>query len=290
MKKNEKKEVKFNPADYKYMDAIPFKGWIWEFIRRSQGYNHLYRKIQDLISIERKGQPVDYSTDHKAYTAFTSQIEDIGLTPLHETYETQEYGDHTLLCEECRKKGLSLPTNSSPLIRYGHFIYCFDRSHEPWYFYGIPDPAIGYSKLRYHPTIKGLSHLKCRSFDDLKKIPDWVLPSPLSILGFLSPSGILEDTIYVGIRKDAKISDIEKNFVPTIKDHLKPKRSRRRDEKWKYYLIVYDLVKGEMSYPEISEILITIYPENRNLFDFRNIENYYKNSLVLIDGGYKKYI
>ncbi|MBE0426373.1 MAG: hypothetical protein IBX72_06975 [Nitrospirae bacterium] len=288
-KKKERQITKFNSTDYEYMDNLPLVGWMWEFIRRSEAYQSLYSKICHFISIEREGQPVDYDTERKAYSDFTAEIEDIGLIPLKMPYKTQEHDDYTLLCEECQKKGISLPTNSSPLIRYGYFIYCFERWHSCW-FHGIPDPALGYFRLRCSPTINGLSYLKCKSYDDLKKIPDWVLPSPLSVLLFLSPSDIPEDTIYVGIRKDAKISDIEKKFIPTIKDYLKPKKSRRRDEKWKYYLIVYDLVKEEMSYSEISEILITVYPEYKSLFDLKNIENYYKNALVLIEGGYKKYL
>lgn len=53
-KKN--KEVKFNPADYEYMDKLPLEGWIWEFMRRSQAYKNLYSKIRDLITIERRGR------------------------------------------------------------------------------------------------------------------------------------------------------------------------------------------------------------------------------------------
>ncbi len=44
-KENEeaKKDLKFNPADYDYIDDISFDGWCWEFIRRSYSYNlHLH--------------------------------------------------------------------------------------------------------------------------------------------------------------------------------------------------------------------------------------------------------
>lgn len=37
------KEIKFNPADYDYMDKIPLAGWIWEFVRRNKGYMKFFK-------------------------------------------------------------------------------------------------------------------------------------------------------------------------------------------------------------------------------------------------------
>jgi len=44
------KEIKFNPADYEYMDKMSLEGWIWEFMRRSeehQKYWSEYKVMKD---------------------------------------------------------------------------------------------------------------------------------------------------------------------------------------------------------------------------------------------------
>lgn len=44
------------------------------------------------------------------------------------------------------------------------------------------------------------------------------------------------------------------------------------------------------AYPEIADVLKKAYPKDKNLFNERNIENYYKKAEKLIRlGDYKKY-
>ncbi len=66
-------------------------------------------------------------------------------------------------------------------------------------------------------------------------------------------------------------------------------------------LIVYDMKQKGLSYSEISELMYQAYACNEkqndvqdkltdNAFDLRTIENYHKNALALIAGGFKKYM
>lgn len=140
---------------------------------------------------------------------------------------------------------------------------------------GIPDPDIGYSKFsdKYVPDMKEASLINCQTYGQLLSqigVCGWSC-----LLSVLSPTGTPEDAIYIGIKKTAKISDIEKILLPTIKKYLAPKKSKLREEKWKYYLIVHDLVKNFINYSEISEQLTQFYPEQNNLLDAKNIENYF---------------
>jgi hypothetical protein len=119
-----------------------------------------------------------------------------------------------------------------------------------------------------------------------------------------------EDTIYVGISKKAKVKDIEDYLLPEIRKYLQPKTVRVRNDKWLYYLIVYDLKKmhdQKISYRDIALKLTDTYPlikvvklvkgekktvseESSKYFTAKNCENFYKEAVVLINGDYKNYL
>src|ERR1035437_577520 len=44
MRKEKRKGIKFNPADYDYMDNMSMPSWRWEFIRRTKDYPAFYEK------------------------------------------------------------------------------------------------------------------------------------------------------------------------------------------------------------------------------------------------------
>lgn len=44
--REESSSIKFNPADYAYLDDIPLAGWMWEFIGRSPDYIERYKDIK----------------------------------------------------------------------------------------------------------------------------------------------------------------------------------------------------------------------------------------------------
>jgi hypothetical protein len=82
-----------------------------------------------------------------------------------------------------------------------------------------------------------------------------------------------------------------------------PDRTKIRDDRWKYYLIIYDLKQnnslGRLSYEDIAYVMCNAYKKVRigkrtrmsaDYFDKRNCENFYKGALALINGDYRKYL
>lgn len=98
------------------------------------------------------------------------------------------------------------------------------------------------------------------------------------------------DTLLLRVNLERSKEEIEKNLEDILKTYKKRRTSSQRLDKWKYYIIVYDLRKKQMTFKEIADILSTAYPDNKNLFDERNVEGYYDKACKLISGEYKKYI
>lgn len=107
----------------------------------------------------------------------------------------------------------------------------------------------------------------------------------------------LRNTLYIGISTEAKIDDIRRELEAILKEYIKTKKARIRDDKWKYYLITYDLKSTypNLSYDDISDQLVDAYPyirakEGSDYFDAKNCENFYKSACDLINGEYRKYL
>jgi hypothetical protein len=75
-----------------------------------------------------------------------------------------------------------------------------------------------------------------------------------------------------------------------LRANRKKTKGKLRTNKWKYYLIVYDLCQKDFTYKNIANTLTMVYPGDKDVLDEKNIENYYGRALALINGGYKKYI
>ncbi|WP_420264071.1 hypothetical protein [Candidatus Magnetominusculus dajiuhuensis] len=103
-----------------------------------------------------------------------------------------------------------------------------------------------------------------------------------------------KDSLVVRIDLRLGRDEIMRQIGQYLDIHVIGRKTKNRDDKWKYYLMVYDLYREGHIYAEICEILTRSIrlskKELGKLFDERNIENYYKNALALINGEYKKYI
>jgi hypothetical protein len=127
------------------------------------------------------------------------------------------------------------------------------------------------------------------------------------VLNTFSPKDV-EDTIFVAISKSAKKKDIMDQIEIIVDKFVRRTNVKIRDDKWKYYLIVYDLrEKGSLTFDSIANILTSAYPKteknrikngkkekinasSENLFTEKNIENFWKTALTLINGKYKEYL
>ncbi len=102
----------------------------------------------------------------------------------------------------------------------------------------------------------------------------------------------LENTVFVGISKTAKKEIVMKELEAIFDKYSEPPKTKIRTDKWKYYLIVYDVMKTHPNITQeiLADILSKAYPEYLSRVDAKNIGDFYKNALALINGRYRKYL
>lgn len=258
--KKEKKEVHFNPDDYDYMDVMPLEGWFWEIIRKSQDYKNAYNKINDygLGDIQEHISAFIHQT--RILPTVISFKAKPNLSKRRE-YLFKRY-KHIFFFAQ-----FSTITNFRTKKEYKEFV-----------FLGIPAPDFKYSDFPsdYKPKLWGCSPIVCKSNDPYLKLLINQMP--------------IDNMLFAILPLTISSTYIERGLLPSIRNYLQPRKIRIRTDKWKDYLIVYDLKKEHLTYKEIADSIINVSPEKKRLFDEKNIENYYKNALELINGGYKKYL
>jgi len=260
--KKEENQFEFNPADYDYMDKLlPLKGWIWEIIRRSESYRHEYEKIEKAVT-SSSGE-ID-----KVINYFKVKVKQMHLNvPLHPIEEPNL--NYFLKI----KRDICIP---KPHAKYSDVYKGLDIEGI------VPVKVILYEEyIEDEWKFKEVHNSLFGDVDIYEEHPGVFLVDDLAV-------STPEDTIYAGISRKAKIEDIEKYLLPILREYLEAGRPRIRDDKWKYYLICYDLKQQGFSYKEIADIFVEVYPDDENLIDERNIENYYENALKLISGEYKE--
>ena len=107
-------------------------------------------------------------------------------------------------------------------------------------------------------------------------------------------------TFTVVISRNTNMRDIETDLVSQIKDIIRNYREtgpkgdiRKRYDKWKYYLIAYDLIEFERLDPgDIANLFnIAFAQKTRVAYNADDIERYYSEGIKLIDKGkYKEYL
>ncbi len=269
-KEEKKKDIKFSPADYDYMDNMPLEGWMWEFIRRNPVYRNLFSDLaeHDNNVIKIVGEVNDPNSivlmERKVFFTIKEIREECNILPVSGTEEELHPHDFQLIT--------------------------FTVNNELKTFWGFPNPHIKYNHFdTFTPIIRGASPLISYKVEE-QKLKQNGANYCFKIITNILPPITVEDTIYIGISLSAKKEDILQKLQHIIEKNVTSKDIKVRTDKWKYYLITFDLYTVKEKYTEISDILSIAYPENERLFDEKNIENYYKSALELITGGYKKYL
>ncbi len=271
-----KEEIQFDPVEYEYMDDMPLVGWIWEFKRRNEQYRALYHEIVTAVG---------------AYMSTNSYL------PILREME----GYHNKLAKSVLGGAAYPDYESNPKEHNNIFVYAVSsamrKSDDVVLKYYSYDPYINYDKADIKPVIDGVSSklIGLATYDELTH-REIALKSSKGNASFddtismISP-GEKQDTIYLGIDKSCSMAEIKQELDIILKPLLVPSKARARTSKWKYYLIVRDILvqTPSASIKDISDALSAAYPENGDLFDERNIESYNKNALALINGGYRKY-
>jgi hypothetical protein len=284
-------QLEFNAADYDYMDKMPLEGWIWEIVRRGESYKHEYEKIEK--AAEESKAKID-----KLLSSFQSGVSKMGIDFHLKCAERRTFNPDYFLLIECEASlFIGIPKPQSKYI-------CLNaetqiKQIKPWNIINLAEEAVGLTYRMFEKSHIAENWRAVISSTTESSMNDEKLPftrreiiTTMYLLnhllyGLAAPTP--EDTVYVGISKGAKDEDIDK-LIRTVKKYLKSNKPRVRDEKWKYYLICYDLRKKGLAYKQIEDILIRSYPKYENSFRERTIQNHNANALKLIQGDYKKYI
>jgi len=287
-----KKQFEFNPADYDYMDSMPLEGWIWEIIRRSEEYTKDYKELEIILTnSERDAFSISefFAVAEKRSIDLVAFSLEFGANGLPREFIRVPDPDYFLVTGD-----LSIPKPQSKYIDVKDSLEV-----------GAIEPVTFYPYKKYIDREIHSLHKVLGEFDGtlISQEDDVAAAEHLFVrhLAISTP----EDTIYVGISRKARIKDIEKCLLKKIRGYLTPKKKRERDDRWKYYLIVYDLKEENpnLNYEDVSNILIDAYPdvktktgkktqlvEGGDFFDTKKCENFYKSALALINGDYKKYL
>lgn len=297
------KKAKAVREHYRYFnEGMTLEAWMWESIRRNPDYIALYNEIRNDF------MTVDILQDDEDLEGIHDNILDspIGLKLKR---LLNEFGIQVSLIKP-------KPHDADNFMNIDKYDFLIE----------IPNPTKGYDQFcRKTPEIEGGKSVRCLTLTVDNKnsfIVDGRYLNTSSFLGEECRKVMMEDlppvdpsdTIYVGISMSAKKSDILQDIGTLITPMLKTTKKRARDDKWNYYFIAYDLFIEGYKYSNISKIMSKAYenevPEEiqdeealkkdnilkkkakalMRLFDEKNIENYHKNALQLINGGYKDHL
>lgn len=265
-------------AKYDYLDNLDAPGWIWEFVRRNTEYRNIYADLEELLP------NAELSTDEPYLTP-----QDI---PLKLISNPKIVSKKLELME--RMFGVK------PNTRVGRTSegYLVKEVKGTGAFIGIPNPDMRHCDLSPEPVIRGAkpvasARFKDKAINELRhgNIEEFYRYC-FKTINKISPSLDIENTMYIGISLNAKKDDVKEYLDKLVDKYVVPLKVKIRPEKWKFYLITYDLRTGpkKITYTEIGDLLSTAYPDVKSLFDDLNIQNYKKNAVALIASEFQKYM
>ena len=311
-----KEEIQFNPADYDYMDNLPLAGWMWEIIRRSKDYRVFYEKWEKTLK-----KPFDQrkSDNHRIMEEYLEKYSPI--FPKH----PDDKREWPILLNDTNKTKLHpiLTTNlgigfgvdvehGEPISSAHPPIRKLERNFEPGFYivqeagshptdnverddkstYIVEDyPPLGPETCTTSPDGKNIWF---QNYPLIKHPVEMLYeyqgkPNMVMALIDISASDNIDDLLkslkqeLLLWRKVMKLSNTRSAKTPKKKANKLIKNARI----WKSYLIVHDLMNSGKSYKKVSDLLSSY---DDFYADVKNVENHYKNALVLINGGYRKYL
>lgn len=270
-KMKKEKEIAFNPADYDYLDKAKVESYIIEFLLRNSEVMKDFKLLidtskEDTADIKRKRLEV-YKKYNIVYTG---------------KYESPH--DEAALAEYLRAKKIRLNIKPAAMA---YRIFSEDNEENR-----LKSKALMEKMIKYHLQKDWTSVRCCNNHLDKWHAEDDTEDILECLLGNIDVDGYydIDDTLLIAVNLNKSKNEIEQEIEKVLRIHKQRKKSSVRTDKWKYYLIVYDLKRQNINYSQIADLLSRACPTKKHLFDERNIENYYKTALALINGGYKKYI
>ncbi len=261
--------------NYDYLSNIPHKGWVWEFARRTKEYKEA---IDYFAAQERLG---DSDEEREGYFLHIDEIMNLGLSF---TEVDPEFKDERFVINRFQDDKLHVWVHLHYRVPYSAL-----TAGELKTFLNPPfQVVVGKEEIEDGFTAHSLN----RGEFTVLKHPEFPLPDGVvdygSLVSRLLACPWEHYTVFVGISKKAGEQDL-RDLVKAVRPYLQGKRIKRRDDKWKLYLIVYDLHEKErLTFDDISDILQETYGGNQTE---RDVERHYKEAATLIDKKkYKKYL
>lgn len=266
--------LKFNKTDYDHLNKASLEEWISEFVSRNESFREDFKKAlqMSLDDILKKGEE-EFNKKYKVSIPLkylmlknrkTIDIKDkIKIILRPPVYAIRIFDK--IEDEDTRVKKLEKKRQD-----------LLNRLNETY--------------LRFTSWWAGLN------IKDSKEIAT-------AILGDCDKNGyfMCGDNLLLIVDMNNPQELIEKYIKKILQIHEPRKKVKKRDDKWKYYLIVYDFKKEypNLTYDEIADKLVKEYRyitikkqkvDSLEYFTAKNCENLYKSALELIEGGYKKYL
>jgi hypothetical protein len=163
------------------------------------------------------------------------------------------------------------------------------ENEDDTHYLALPFPDRNYAEFQTKPSIFGLRLIEHFDIDEILKDEDNLYDmDAIELVWTLSPVK-MEDSLYLGISRMANKKEVLRQVSKIFDTYAKPRKNRKRTDKWKYYVIVYDLKTDEnQKYSDIATQLAEAYPDLKSLFDEKNIGNYYDKAQKLI--GLSRYL
>lgn len=246
--------------EYAYMDNMPFEGYMWEMIRRTREYRDLFLNCR--VAAGTLGD--EYNEGF--ISNWDRQFRSIGLDVICDTNVRRRM---YVIIGNRSEKHLAIPRNH-PYVKFRDF-----------------PPSIVGTRL-----VKSIGDMRSFLRNFLNEDKEFGKDGLVAFLKALSPITV-DKTICLAISTIGDKTIIKKEIDIIIKRNVKTPRSRKRNDKWKLYLIAYDLNRKSYNKIEIADIFQVAYPDIRipNTIDESNIDDFLYQAHRLIEhGDYKKYI
>ena len=250
--------------EYRHMDDLSLKEWVVEFISRNTKFMGEYSKLSDLEDSEKKKAILELYKNYEI------------MVPLLDKYDEEKPIIEVF-----------------PVLR-AYRIFgtpnTFDVNNDEIHRYTMRAQGLS-DKMEDFKCNNECENAKLCNFDFVDDQPIEALFFKLLGLYFREGNVFCGDRLTLSINMEATKDEIRKEFEKVLAIHHPETNTKKLFKKWKYYMIVYDLKKSnKVSYKNISELLSQTYVDEKELYEERNIINYYEKSCSLISGGYAQYL
>jgi len=293
-KKLDQDTINFEPADYDYLDTASLDIWVSEFLSRNKEYVNDYNKMVKMGYSDAYRYHIELYKKYKVFINYSRVVaqnspkmvvSDSTFKQLKPFPEFKNLRKYLKSLPELEILDLKTLTHLSKPVS-AHRI--FERSIDVETIRDHVRKMFEFSEKGDYVTASNMNYSEGLNLDtDLESILEEFFGLPDEHSNYFCG-----DSLLIAINLKYPKDLIEKEIQKILKLHKKRKEKTFRFDKWKYYLIVYDLKSAypHMSYDKLGDVLQDAYPKHKRTFDAKNCENYYKNALYLINGGYKEYL